>query len=242
METFFKTIFFFIIYSFLGWLCEDIYVGIGKRKLVNRGFLYGPYCPIYGFGALLVLNFLWPVKNNPILVFLGGILLTSILEYITSWIMEKLFHERWWDYSNYPFNIHGRVCLKNSLLFGLLALFITYGIHPYIIRLYNWIQNSYLYLLYILFAVGFVIDIYYTVTNLLKRKKLISFIHKSLNELEQHEKELTIELIKNNPAIMEKINSIRNLDRTHLSKAFPNRIIKKGQIHDWLEQLKKKED
>ena len=118
--------FYFIVYSVAGWLCEDVYVGIGKKKLVNRGFLYGPYCPIYGFGALIVLYPLMMLGDHPVLVFFGGMVLTSVLEYFTSWIMEKLFHERWWDYSTYRFNINGRVCLLNSVLFGLMSLIVVF--------------------------------------------------------------------------------------------------------------------
>ena len=91
---------YFILYAFLGWVCEDLYCGIPTKKFINRGFFYGPYCPIYGVGALLVLYPLLFVKDYPILVFVLGVIITSALEYITSWVMEILFKTRWWDYSN----------------------------------------------------------------------------------------------------------------------------------------------
>ena len=238
-------IFYFIIYSFLGWVCEDIYVGVGQGKFVNRGFFYGPYCPIYGFGALVVLILLLPYNKNPILVFFGGVILTSILEYFTSWIMEVLFHERWWDYSSYPFNIHGRVCLRNSLLFGLMALVIIYIIHPYIDKLFICLSTKFpmiLYGLYILVFLGMIIDSIFTLKSLLKRNSLITNIHKLLQELEETQKELTLEIIQNSPQISEKLHLLKELENTHLAKAFPERIVKKGHIHRWIQEIKKKDE
>ena len=112
----------FLIYSTLGWCGEMIYCSIGQRRLCEkRGFLNGFLCPIYGFGALLVLWALRGGCESPVLTFFFGALLTSAVEYFTSYLMEKLFHMRWWDYSRYKFQIHGRVCLLNSTLFGLLC-------------------------------------------------------------------------------------------------------------------------
>ena len=110
----------FIAYSTLGWCGEMIYCSVPKGRLCEkRGFLNGFLCPIYGHGALLVLYALRGGFRNPFLTFLFGALLTSALEYFTSWVMEKLFHMRWWDYSHYKFQINGRVCLLNSTCFGL---------------------------------------------------------------------------------------------------------------------------
>lgn len=106
MSTFYYLFLYFIIYSVLGWICEVIYCFALDNKLTNRGFLEGPYCPIYGIGGLIVVYFLLPVKTMPIAVFLLGMILSSILEYITSYVLEKLFSARWWDYSNHRFNIN----------------------------------------------------------------------------------------------------------------------------------------
>ncbi len=122
----------FTVYSFIGWGCETIYCSIIQRKLVNRGFLSGPVCPIYGFGALFVIWFLSPVKENLWLVFLLGLFITSLLEYVTSFLLEKAFHTSWWDYSHLPLNINGRVCLLNSVEFGLLSVVLMKYIHPFI--------------------------------------------------------------------------------------------------------------
>ena len=124
----------FFIYSILGYIAEVIYCSVGQRRLVNRGFLYGPWLPIYGFGGILIKLFLEPLSGlniwGPILVFILGMILTSIVEYIGSWILEKAFSIKLWDYSKKFGNINGRVCLLNSTLFGLGGLLTTYLINP----------------------------------------------------------------------------------------------------------------
>ena len=118
-------------YSVLGWCGEMVYCSIGQRRLCEkRGFLNGPICPIYGHGALVVLLCLDGGCGNPVFTFFLGAVLTSIVEYITSFAMEKLFHMRWWDYSRYKFHINGRVCLLNSSLFGLASVFLCHFANP----------------------------------------------------------------------------------------------------------------
>ncbi len=141
-----------IIYSFFGWCCECVYCSFRRFKWINRGFLNGPFCPIYGFGAVAVLGFLQLLPRHILIVFIGGMFITSLLEYITSWLMEKMFNARWWDYSEYPFNINGRVCLLNSTLFGLLCLVLYYRLHPWIYTVTE--QFSYDFKLGFLFALG----------------------------------------------------------------------------------------
>ena len=121
---------YFIIYSVLGWAAETVYCSVPKGHFVERGFLRGPLCPIYGAGAVIILRALEPYINNIPAIFILGLILTSLLEYITSFLMEKIFHMRWWDYSEHRFNINGRVCLLNSVLFGLLCVVLTEVIHP----------------------------------------------------------------------------------------------------------------
>ena len=125
-----RIILLFFAYSFLGWCCECIYCSIPAGHFINRGFLNGPVCPVYGFGALAVLGCLTPLSGSLPLVFLCGMVVTSVLEYITGWLLETLFHTKWWDYSGHRFQLHGRVCLLNSTLFGLLGVVLLYGIHP----------------------------------------------------------------------------------------------------------------
>ena len=126
---------YFVVYSFLGWICETTYCAIIDKQYVNRGFLNGPFCPIYGVGALIVIMVLTPVADNIILLFLCGMIFTSILEYITGFLLEVLFDLKWWDYSDYKFNIQGRVCLLNSILFGVLSVITVNYINPSITKL-----------------------------------------------------------------------------------------------------------
>jgi len=106
------------IYSFVGWLFEILIRIIEERKIINRGFLIGPYCPIWGFGVVLMTIFLQNFVNEPVAFILLAMIVAGILEYITSYIMEKLFKARWWDYSRYPFNLNGRITLQHLLFFG----------------------------------------------------------------------------------------------------------------------------
>lgn len=110
------------LYSFFGWIWESTYVSLKEHKLVNRGFLIGPILPLYGFGGTLVYVFLRPLSSYGSLLFAGGMLLATVIEFFTSWAMEKLFHAQWWDYSAEPYNFQGRVALIPSMFWGFLSL------------------------------------------------------------------------------------------------------------------------
>jgi len=132
----------FILFAFIGWISEEIYVGvIIEHRLVNRGFLHGPLCPVYGFGGVVILMLPPQLYNTWIPLFLASMVLCTIVEYIVSWLMEVLFHARWWDYSHYKLNINGRVCLLNSVLFGFLGLGVIRFVYPHIIQLLNWMGD-----------------------------------------------------------------------------------------------------
>ena len=120
---------FFYIYCFIGWVIESIIVSVEHRKLVNRGFLRGPYLPLYGFGALTILFICLPFKEEPILVYLFGLIGTTVLEYFTGWAMEACLKTKYWDYSNQKFNYKGRICLTSSLFWGFLSLLMIYVLH-----------------------------------------------------------------------------------------------------------------
>ncbi len=120
----------FFIYSVLGYVCEVIYVYMGEKKWINRGFLIGPYLPIYGFGALIVTFLLTGYYNDSIVVFTFSLIMCSSLEYYTSYLLETIFKRRWWDYSTHRYNVNGRICLKNSILFGFGGLIIIYVTNP----------------------------------------------------------------------------------------------------------------
>lgn len=118
-----------VFYGFVGWVWETLLFSVKAKRFINRGFLNGPYCPIYGFGAVLVLLVLGWVRSVPALFVLSA-LLTCSLEYFTSWAMEKLFHARWWDYSQRRFNLHGRVCLLGAVVFGTFSVVLIRVLHP----------------------------------------------------------------------------------------------------------------
>ena len=143
METFLYYFFIFILYSFLGWCIEMICCYSYTKKLVNRGFLIGPYCPIYGTAALLMILLLSRYEDDLFVLFIMAAFISSVLEYITSYLMEKLFKARWWDYSSKTFNVNGRVCLLNSILFGILGILLVAFVHPFIRTLISQIPTNY---------------------------------------------------------------------------------------------------
>ncbi len=158
---------YFVVYSVCGYFAEVIYCSLLQRKLVNRGFLYGPWIPIYGFGGLVIhvaTSSMHVAAGNPVVVFFTSMMSASVIEYIGSWWMEKAFGLKLWDYSRHRFNINGRVCLLNSTLFGLGGLALTYGGHSsaagWVDRLspqaLAWSSNS----LLLLFTVDFVCSVY----------------------------------------------------------------------------------
>ena len=120
----------FFIYAFLGWCSEVSYAALTTGRFINRGFLNGPLCPIYGFGMLIVLFCLNPLRHNLLLLFFGSVLLTSALELATGVALEKLFRQHWWDYSDKPFHLGGYICLQFSVLWGLACLFVVQLLHP----------------------------------------------------------------------------------------------------------------
>ena len=128
----YQTLAYFLIYSCLGWCLEVVYAAVTTGRLVNRGFLNGPVCPIYGFGMVIVLYALTPLVDNTLLLYLGGVILPSALELVGGWALYKLYRTRWWDYSDYPFNIGGYICLEFCLLWGVGTLVVMRIVHPII--------------------------------------------------------------------------------------------------------------
>ena len=158
MNTVYNYILYFIIYSLVGWLLEVLLKYVDDKKFVNRGFLLGPICPIYGYGVLLIILLIGCNDNDLLSIFLKSIFICSILEYFTSFIMEKLFKARWWDYSQRRFNINGRICLETMLPFGMGATIILYSIHPKVIYLVGLIPYNIKAMLSIVFVALYLID------------------------------------------------------------------------------------
>lgn len=161
----------FVIYSVLGWLIEVIVVGIGTKKLVNRGFLIGPYCPIYGTGSIMMILLLNKYKGDYLALFVLGTTVCSILEYLTSYIMEKLFKARWWDYSNDKFNINGRICLRNAVAFGVLGTVLVEFVNPFVQSLVLKLNGIAFYIICAVLFVIFVTDVSISFNVMNKVKK-----------------------------------------------------------------------
>lgn len=159
----------FLSYSLLGYFVEIIFCSIHEKKFVlNRGFLIGPYLPIYGVGALSILYLLDRYKGDLVALFVMGAVLCSIVEYFTSLIMEKIFKIRWWDYSHMKLNLNGRICLYNSFLFGLGGVVIVKFINPFYIHLLNLLPDFWIFLLGITFFVIFFMDFITTIVILIQ--------------------------------------------------------------------------
>lgn len=148
----------FISYAFLGWCMEVTCKFIQYKKFINRGFLIGPYCPIYGWGALAITILLKRYMEDPLVLFVMSTLICSIIEYLTSYFMEKKYHARWWDYSNKKFNINGRICLETLIPFGILGVAIMYGTNPILFKLYNQIPQLVINILTVILFIGFIVD------------------------------------------------------------------------------------
>lgn len=154
----------FVCYSVLGWVYETILCSTLERRFISRGFLNGPYCPIYGFGAILVIAVLGDVDNIAAL-FLSGVVLTCSLEYVTSWGMEKLFHARWWDYSDKKWNINGRICLLGAVAFGSFSVLLIKGIHPPVAQLIGRIPRNFMHYGSLFLFLLLLADSFYTILS-----------------------------------------------------------------------------
>ena len=135
---------YFLIYSFIGWLLESTYKSVLQKKIINSGFLHGPICPIYGYGAMIMYLSLKDVTDNIFVLFLFGLIVLSVFEYIVGLFLEIAFKTKYWDYSDKKFNIQGRVCLLNSMYWGILGIVFMKGIHPFVEKCVDWVPTRYL--------------------------------------------------------------------------------------------------
>lgn len=178
-------IWFFFIYAFLGWATEVVFAACARGVFENRGFLNGPVCPIYGFGVVIVVFLLEPLKENFWILFVGSVVLTSVLELITGFLMEKIFHHRWWDYSRMPLNIGGYVCLAFSLIWGLACVFLIDIVHPSIAFFVNHIPTLVTYIALPVLEVVFIADIIATSTSVFHFNRKLDEIDKLAAQIHQ---------------------------------------------------------
>ncbi len=231
-NTFFHILTYFVIYSFLGWVLESIVRTICEKKIINTGFLIGPFCPIYGFGAIIMLLFLDRFKNNIFLLFFISVIALTLWEYIVGVLLEKFFSTKYWDYSNHKFNYKGRICLTNSIAWGVLGvLFINY-IHPFIIQTLSYVEFMYVAIIASVIVLILLID---AIISIIKVKNIKSTLEKIEDINEQIKQKLSElkdkEKISANDNMQKLINNLKTRrDRTmrrlyrrayRLKKAFP---------------------
>ncbi|AOR24063.1 putative ABC transporter permease [Clostridium taeniosporum] len=169
----YNLIYFFMIYSFLGWCVEISYAYKNNHYFINRGFLYGPFCPIYGFGIVFMLVTLHNFTDNLLLLFILATLLTSFIEYLTGFILEKVFKSKWWDYTEDPFNLHGRICLGFSLLWGAASVIVIKILHPIIEYLIDNLPITIGTYIFHIIIIYFIIDFIFTINSLVDFKNLL---------------------------------------------------------------------
>ena len=178
---------YFIIYSFLGWVMESIVRSICERKIINTGFLRGPFCPIYGIGATIMFLFLEGFENRPILLFFIAIIILTAWEYFVGVFLEKAFHTKYWDYSDHRFNFQGRICLTNSICWGILGVLFVKYIHPFIQAIITKVDTNLVnYVMAILFTI-FIAD---TIVSVIHVKN----IKATLENIENINKEINIKI------------------------------------------------
>ena len=222
--------FLFLIYSMIGWGMEVILGIIQNKKFVNRGFMIGPYCPIYGCGGELITIFLQKYINDPLVLFCVAIIICGLLEYFTSYIMEKVFKARWWDYSKSKFNINGRVCLETIIPFGLLGCFIMYVSNPFFIKILQKVDDKLLQILFIILLISFLVDFFVSFFVISRLRKTVKQVNKE-------------NVYDNTEEITRKVKEIlagKTLLDRRLINAFPKISIEKvkQKIKETTEQVK----
>ena len=211
----------FIIYSFLGWIVEILDIFITKGKIVNRGFLIGPYCPIYGVGLLLIINLLKNYTDSIIVLFILSACICMILEYLTSYFMEKLFHARWWDFSDSKFNLNGRICLETTIPFGLGGVFIMYVVNPFFTGLLNKLSSKETIIIGLILFIIFLTDTIVSFFIISRISKIDTSKYK--DDTEEVNKKITEYLKKTSPLMK------------RLLESFPNARIKINKLKNKLE-------
>ena len=251
----------FILFSFIGWICEVIYVGVtSAHKFVNRGFLHGPICPVYGFGGVVILMLPPSLYATWIPLFLASMILCTTVEYFVSWLMEKLFHTRWWDYSHYKIQLNGRICLLNSILFGFLGVVVIHFVYPLMIDLLNSLGQKVINVSGVIILAVLSVDIFFTVRKLVdfanvmkKLKELGETLNSHYGQEEWFKKGSFIDMINSvieraenrkeefSQKILEKIEKLQNLHLPSVEsflKKFPS--IKSAKYREELNMIKEK--
>ena len=186
----FEILTYFMIYSFLGWGMESTVRSISEKKLINTGFLKGPICPIYGIGAIILFLFLDRFENRPVLLFFIAILLLTIWAYLVGVLLEKMFHTKYWDYSNQKFNFQGRICLVNSICWGILGVVFIKYIHPFIQQIVSKVDSNLLYYVISIVTIIFLVDMIVSIVKVKNIKVTLEKIEELNKEIREKAKEI----------------------------------------------------
>ena len=174
----YRLLLYFFLYSFLGWCTEVAYATVKERRFVNRGFLGGPWCPIYGVGVSAVVTLLDGFQDSLLLLYLSSFVLVTLIEGMTGFIMDKIFHHKWWDYTGLPFNIGGYVCLPFSIAWGAACLVIVKGVHPVIERLVGLLPEAAGLALICVLTAGLAADLAVTTAGILKLNRRLDMLER----------------------------------------------------------------
>lgn len=191
------SILYFFVYGFLGWCTEVIFAAFKQHRFVNRGFLNGPICPIYGVGVTLVIACLEAFQSNLLLLYISSVILVTVLEGVTGWAMDKLFHNKWWDYSKLPFNIGGYVCLLFSLIWGVACVFIVYFVHPLIHHVLSLIPHTAGIALIAILGIALLSDMIVTTSAIVKFNQYLELLKHITDELHAISNQIGAELYQN---------------------------------------------
>ena len=191
------SILYFFVYGFLGWCTEVIFAAFKQHRFVNRGFLNGPICPIYGVGVTLVIACLEAFQSNLLLLYISSVILVTVLEGVTGWAMDKLFHNKWWDYSKLPFNIGGYVCLLFSLIWGVACVFIVYFVHPLIHQVLSLIPHTAGIALIAILVIALLSDMIVTTSAIVKFNQYLELLKHITDELHAISNQIGAELYQN---------------------------------------------
>ena len=191
------SILYFFVYGFLGWCTEVIFAAFKQHRFVNRGFLNGPICPIYGVGVTLVIACLEAFQSNLLLLYISSVILVTVLEGVTGWAMDKLFHNKWCDYSKLPFNIGGYVCLLFSLIWGVACVFIVYFVHPLIHQVLSLIPHTAGIALIAILGIALLSDMIVTTSAIVKFNQYLELLKHITDELHAISNQIGAELYQN---------------------------------------------
>ena len=229
-EQLFNILTYFVIYSFLGWVMESIVRSIAEKKLINTGFLVGPMCPIYGIGAMIMLLFLDRFENNIPLLFIVSIVVLTIWEYLVGVLLETIFKTKYWDYSDQKFNFQGRVCLTNSICWGILGVLFVKGIHPAIIKLLEKVNIHILHYAIFIIAIVAIVDMIVSAIKVKNIKVTLEKIEELNKEIKEKLKEVK-KLTKETEEASEKLEKGKNSENVKAIveslKKKRNRIIRR---------------